>query len=133
MTLSPVIALHLSAALGALALGPVALSLRKGSPGHRAAGYTWITLMLVTALSALFIRDFRLPNLAGYTPIHLLVPFTLISLALAIRAVIQGRIQQHRRLMWRTYLGACVVAGAFTLLPQRMLGQWVWHHALAWI
>ena len=33
--------------------------------------------MVVTAVSALFIRDFRMPNLAGYTPIHLLVPVTL--------------------------------------------------------
>ena len=28
--------------------------------------------------------------------------------------------------MQRVYLGACVVAGAFTLLPQRLLGQWLW-------
>ena len=39
----------------------------------------------------------------------------------------------HGRFADRTYLGACVVAGAFTLLPQRFLGQLVWHHWLGWI
>jgi uncharacterized membrane protein len=24
------------------------------------------------------------------------------------------------------YFNACIVAGAFTLLPGRLLGQWVW-------
>ena len=32
----------------------------------------------------------------------------------------------HRKLMQRTYLGACVVAGGFTLLPERFLGHTVW-------
>jgi uncharacterized membrane protein len=28
--------------------------------------------------------------------------------------------------MQRAYISACLVAGAFTLLPQRLLGQWLW-------
>ena len=36
--------------------------------------------MLATALSALFIRSQTLPNMAGYTPFHLLVPLTLLGL-----------------------------------------------------
>ena len=36
--------------------------------------------MVCTALSALFIRYFKLPNLAGFTPIHLLIPLTLVGL-----------------------------------------------------
>ena len=84
MQLTPTIAIHMSAALGALALGPVALWARKGAKQrpmiHRAFGYAWVTLMVITAVSALFIRDFKLPNIAGYTPIHLLVPYTLFGL-----------------------------------------------------
>ena len=135
MPLTPIIAIHLSAALGALALGPVALWARKGRLQrprlHRAFGYAWVTLMLATAISAMFIRDFRLPNWAGYTPIHLLVPFTLASLAFAFRALVQGNIRLHSGTMQRTYIGACLIAGAFTLLPGRYLGDLLWHQWLA--
>lgn len=129
MTLTPLIAIHMSAALAATLIGPVALwARRRGQVRtrlHRAAGYAWVTLMLVAAFSALFIRDFRLPNLAGYTPIHLLVPITLGTLVLAFRFLAQGRIQAHRRAMLGLYVSACLVAGAFTLVPGRYLGNLV--------
>ena len=130
MQLSPVMAIHLSAALGALAIGPIALWARKGRVQrprlHRAAGYAWTTLMLATCLSALFIHDRQLPNLAGYTWIHLFVPFTLLGLFGAFRALYRGEIPAHRRAMQSVYLGACIGAGAFSLLPGRYLGQVVW-------
>ena len=132
---TPAIAIHLSAALGALALGPVALWARRGHAAgasgqrtrlHRAAGYAWVTLMLATAVSALFIRDYNLPNIAGYTPIHLFVPYTLGGLFLAFRHLLRGNIAGHRHNMLGLYLGACLGAGVFTLLPSRYLGQLVW-------
>lgn len=136
MQLTPVIAVHLSAALAAIALGPVALWARRGHASrvantqrprlHRAAGYAWVTLMLVAAISALFIRDHSLPNIAGYTPIHLLVPFTLGGLCVAFRCLLRGNITGHRKAMVQLYIGACLVAGGFTLLPSRYLGQLVW-------
>ena len=130
MDLSPVIAVHMTAALGALATGPVALWARRAGAArprlHRAFGYAWVTLMLVAALSAMFIRDFQLPNLAGFSPIHLLVPFTLAGLARAFHQVAHGNVAGHRRTMQGLYVGACLVAGAFALLPQRYLGQQLW-------
>ncbi|MBT0571077.1 DUF2306 domain-containing protein [Curvibacter sp. CHRR-16] len=130
MQLTPVIAIHLTAALAALAIGPVAIWARKGPTQrtrlHRAAGYAWVTLMLITALSAIFIRDYRIPNWAGYTWIHLFVPVTLVCLSVAFWALYRHRIALHRRFMQGLYLGACVVTGAFTLLPNRYLGQLVW-------
>jgi uncharacterized membrane protein len=134
MTLTPLIAVHMTAALLAIAIGPVAIWARKGAvlrpKLHRAFGYAWVSMMLLTALSALFIRDYRLPNLAGFTPIHLFVPFTLFSLFGAFRALAQGRIDAHRKKMVGAYIGACVVAGAFTLLPGRFLGDLVLHQWL---
>ena len=69
MQLTPLIAVHMTAALGAVALGPVALWARKGATQrpklHLAFGYAWVTLMVLAAVSAIFIRDFGLPNLAG--------------------------------------------------------------------
>ncbi|AEG93792.1 DUF2306 domain-containing protein [Ramlibacter tataouinensis] len=129
MQFTPLIAIHMSAALAAVALGPVALWARRGRTQrprlHRAAGYAWVTLMVAAALSAVFIRDFRLPNIAGYTPIHLLVPATLGSLVIAFRLLARGDIRGHRRWMQILYVSACLVAGAFTLLPGRYLGDLV--------
>ncbi len=127
MQLSPLIAIHMSAAIGAVVLGPVALWARQGRSQrprvHRAFGYAWVTLMLATAVSAMFIRDRSMPNIAGYTPIHLLVPTTLFALFGAFWHLAHGNIDGHRRVMQQLYLGACVVAGVFTLLPGRYLGQ----------
>ena len=137
MQLTHTIALHMSAALGALLIGPVALWARLGKRQrpklHRAFGYAWVTLMLVTALSAVFIRDYQLPNVAGYTPIHLLVPLTLYGLFGAFWYLHHKDFDKHRSAMQKLYFGACVGAGAFTLMPQRYLGQLVWGHWLGWL
>ena len=93
---------------------------------HRIAGYGFVLLMLATALSALFIRDFKLPNWAGFTPIHLLIPVTLGGLALSFWHLAHRRIAQHRSVMRKLYFGSCVVAGLFTLLPGRLLGNLRW-------
>ena len=136
MQLTPLIAVHLTAALAAVVIGPVALWARRGHASqqangqrprlHRAAGYAWVTLMLVTAISAIFIRDFKLPNIAGYTPVHLLVPVVFGGLFFSFRHLLRGNVHAHRRVMVWLYVSACIVAGGFTLLPNRYLGQLVW-------
>ena len=130
MQLTPVIAIHLCAASSAFLIGPWVIWARRGAQQlprlHRALGYAWVTLMLMTALSAMFIRSDTLPNIAGYTPIHLFVPYTLGGLYLAFRRLFQGDVAGHRKNMLGLYLGACVGAGIFTLLPSRYLGQLVW-------
>lgn len=134
MQMSPVIAIHMSAALAALAIGPVALwARRRGAQRprlHRAAGHAWVTLMLATAISAMFIRDFSLPNIGGYTPIHLLVPVTLVALAVAFVRLARGDVAGHASTMRKVYIAACLVAGAFTLLPNRYLGDLLWVQTL---
>ena len=72
MNLTPAIAIHLSAALAATVVGPLALWARRGRTQHprlhRAFGYAWVTLMLLTAVSALFIRELgTCPTFNGYT------------------------------------------------------------------
>ena len=130
MPLSPVIAVHIVFALGALVLGPFALFARKGSRLHRAAGYMWVTLMVGAAASSAFIRDFRLPNIAGYTPIHLLTVLTFAGIAGGVWYIVRRNVGAHRRIMTRLYFGACVGAGLFALLPQRLLGGLLWHELL---
>lgn len=137
MDMSPLIAIHLSAALGAVAAGPVALWARRSGAQrpklHRAFGYGWVTLMLVAATSAIFIRDFRLPNINGFTPIHLLIPVVYGMLLLAFWFLARGNSNGHRKTMLGLYIGACGVAGAFTLLPGRYLGNLVFGHWLGLI
>ncbi len=111
--------LHLAAALAALTLGPFALASGQGPRPprrwHRGLGYAWVGLMLGVAASAAFLREHRLPNLGGVTPVHLLVPLTLASLALSLRHLARGDVAGHRRWMWRLYLGACLATGALSL------------------
>ena len=130
MQLTPLIAVHMTAALLAIVTGPVALWARKSATQrpklHRAFGYAWVTLMVVTAVSAIFISSSGLPNIAGLGPIHVLIPVTLGMLVLAFWFLAKGNITGHRKTMQRLYFGACVVAGAFTLLPGRFLGHFVW-------
>lgn len=130
MQIEPVIAVHMSAALLATAIGPVALWARRSGNSlprlHRGAGYAWVTLMVLTALSALFIRHSPLALLAGFSVIHLLIPVTLGMLVLAFRFLFAGNVTGHRKTMRHLYVGACIVAGLFTLSPHRLLGQLVW-------
>lgn len=123
-------AIHLLSALAALAVGPVALWwTRKGSRSHRIAGRVWVVLMVVTAISALCLRDHGAWTLAGFSPIHLLVPFVAYHLIRGLWAAAHGQIERHRKHMHGLYLGGCLVAGAFTLLPGRFLGDLLWTHA----
>lgn len=130
MQITPTIAIHTTAALGALLIGPLALWARQGARPrprlHRAFGYAWVTLMLVAALSSVFIRDYLLPNIAGFSPIHLFVPVVLLGLFAAFWFLAHHNIDAHRKTMQRLYVGGCVGAGAFALAPGRYLGHWVW-------
>lgn len=129
-SLTPAVAIHLSTALLAVALGPVAIWARRwGAPWpklHRASGYAWVTCMVIASVSALFIRHSGLPNIAGFSPIHILIPVTLGSLFIAFRALARGELRKHRVTMIGLYISTCVVAGAFTLMPGRVLGRLLW-------
>jgi uncharacterized membrane protein len=132
--MSPTIAIHMAAALGAVAIGPFVLWARLQRNQrpllHRSLGYAFITLMLMAAVSAIFIRDFGLPNFHGYTLVHLLVPYLFIRLWWGFMKLTRGDIRGHRLSMLVTYATACLVPGALTLLPNRYLGQLVWNQWL---
>lgn len=122
----PLVFAHLMLALGALALGAVLLWGRKGNTTHRSLGWAWVTLMAGVAVSGGFIRDYHLPNLAGFTPIHLFVVLVAWQLPRAVLYARRGRIEAHRQAMRGLYRGGCLIAGAFTLLPGRFLGTMLW-------
>jgi uncharacterized membrane protein len=111
--------LHLVAAVVAVVLGGMVLLGRKGTRQHRTVGWIWVTLMLVTALTSFFIqaRD-------RFSWIHVLSVIVLVSVTTALVSARQGHIRLHKICMISTFAGL-VVAGAFTLLPYRMLGKMV--------
>jgi uncharacterized membrane protein len=69
-------------------------------------------------------------NIAGFTPIHGFTVMTLYALPKGIYQIRKGNIQAHRKTMRGLFIGACVVAGLFTLLPGRFLGNMLWKYGL---
>src|SRR5712691_5462873 len=125
MTLAPLLAApaviqwHAFAALGAFALGAVQLAAPKGTIPHRVFGWVWATLLLVVAVSSFFIHEIRLWG--PFSPIHLLSIFTLVMLPLAVLRARRHNVDGHRRAMLGLFLGALLIAGAFTFLPGRIM------------
>lgn len=115
---TPVILLHMSAALAALALGAAMFLARKGTVLHRVAGRTWVALMLVVALSSFWIQ-----RTGNFSWIHALSMAVILMLGAAVYFAITHRIRAHRRMVIGLYSGGLVITGLFTLLPHRLLGQ----------
>jgi len=117
----PTIVLHAMAALAAFALGIVQFAAPKGTIPHRTVGWIFVGLMLAVALSSFWIHQIRLWG--PWSPIHLLSIFTLITLPLAVWAAHRHHVAEHRFAMISLFLGALVVAGAFTLVPGRIMHE----------
>ena len=82
--------------------------------------------MVATAVSAIFISGGGGPRWGSFGLIHLFIPVTLGMLVIAFVYLARRDIMGHRKTMQRIYIGACLGAGAFTLLPDRFLGHTVW-------
>lgn len=120
LTQSPfAIQIHVTSAVFALLLGATLLIGRKGTGPHRLLGRIWIVMMVITALSSFFIQSLSL--YFGFSPIHILSVFTLIGSWQAVAAARAGRIAEHRRHVGNLYSFALLTAGAFTLLPGRLM------------
>ncbi|MEI7969148.1 MAG: DUF2306 domain-containing protein [Betaproteobacteria bacterium] len=117
---TPVIIAHASFAATALALGTWVLLRAKGTRSHRIAGWTWVILMASVAGSSFFIFRDR------YSWIHGLSVYTLAALVVGVRRARRHEVRRHRSTMISLFAGALVVAGAFTLLPGRLLGHTLW-------
>jgi uncharacterized membrane protein len=126
----PLVFFHLVTAFSALLIGIVVMLRRKGNFDHRLLGWTWVVLMASTAIASVFIRDYRAPNLFGFTPIHAFTLLVAVMLPRGIWYIRRGNVMGHRKTMRGLFSGACVIAGVFTLLPSRFLGQVLWHQWL---
>ena len=116
---SPAIQFHAFAAIAAFGLGLVQFAAPKGTLPHRTVGWIWVALMTVVAVSAFFIHQIRLWG--QWSPIHLLAVFTLIMLPIAVWHAHRHAVARHRNNMVGLFMGALLIAGAFTFMPGRIM------------
>jgi uncharacterized membrane protein len=119
MFFTPIILVHLLAALGAVAIGGITFMLKKGSSLHRLSGRLWVALMLTAVLAS-----FGIKTHGHFSWIHLLSVSILFVIGMALYAIYRRNINAHRRWMTGGYIGL-VSAGIFALLPDRRLGYLV--------
>ena len=125
MTLAPLLAaapaiqIHAVAAIATFALGVVQFAGPKGTAVHRTVGWLWIALMAAVCVSAFFIHQMRLWG--PWSPIHLLAIITLVALPVAVGHARRHAVTRHRNAMAALFFGALVIAGAFTLIPARIM------------
>lgn len=125
MTLNPLFnepAVIQAHALIALVLVPLTVALfvaPRGRMAHRVMGWCWVIGMAVVALSSFWIHTINL--IGPFSPIHILSVVTLFALVGGVRAARGHRVARHRATMRSLVFGALLVAGAFTLLPGRVM------------
>ena len=110
------IQLHAASAIAAVVLGAVQLVAPKGTIPHRQLGYLWVALMLIVAITAIFIRSG-----GGFSWIHIFVPLTIFGVAGLIIQARKGLVAKHRGTVLGLYVGALMIPGAFSFLPGRLM------------
>lgn len=110
------IQLHAASAIAAVVLGAVQLFAPKGTLPHRQLGYIWVVLMLIVAVTAIFIRSG-----GGFSWIHIFVPLTIFGVAGLIIQARRGLVAKHRGTVLGLYVGALMIPGVFSFLPGRLM------------
>ena len=126
MTYMQLTYLHIGSLVPAFVIGTYLLLNRKGTPVHRFLGKIYMGLMLFTAFVTLFMEAVVGPKFLNHFGfIHLLSLFVLYTVPTSYRAIRVGNIKLHKRKMVGLYVGALLVAGAFTLSPGRLIHSWL--------
>jgi uncharacterized membrane protein len=122
--LPPLIWLHLASVMLPLAITPVQLLRRRGDGVHRMLGWIWAISLFGTSLISFGIRDV---NDGGFSFIHIFSIITILTVPMLVFAARHHRIARHRRAVRGLVTGALLTAGYFTLIPNRILGGWLWN------
>ena len=126
MTYMQLTYLHLGSLVPAFVIGTYLLLNRKGTPVHRFLGKIYMGLMLFTAFVTLFMEAVVGPKFLNHFGfIHLLSLLVLYTVPTSYRAIRVGNIKLHKRKMVGLYVGALLIAGAFTLSPGRLMHTWL--------
>ena len=119
-----IIYIHAFFALMAVPLGLYIFLTKKGTAKHKFFGRIWVAWLLTISVTAVFIQEIT-PG--EYSFIHLLIPLTIGSLIYSIwnirkfkKTALQKYKYSHMSSMIGVYVGALILAGAFTLMPGRL-------------
>ena len=114
---------HAFFALLAVPVGLYIFLTKKGTANHKFVGRFWVIILMIVSVTAIFIQEI---NPGEYSLIHLLIPWTIGSLIYSIwniRKYKETKLPRHKHAhmysMIGVYIGALIVAGAFTLMPGR--------------
>ena len=128
-----IIYVHAFFALAAVPVGLYIFLKKKGTKQHRFIGRVWVSFLLIVSFTAIFITTpvtDAMFNPRAYSWIHLLIPWTIGSLIYSIYSIrkfkktkLEKHKNAHKNFMIGTYIGALLLAGAFTLMPGRMFHE----------
>jgi len=97
---------------------------KKGTAKHKFFGRICVAWLFTISVTAVFIQEI---TLGEYSFIHLLIPLTIGSLIYSIwsirkfkKTALQKYKYSHMSSMIGVYVGALILAGAFTLIPGRL-------------
>jgi len=113
--------LHVVGAMLAIVLLPLTLWRGRHDRVHRVAGYVWVLVMALVALSSFFINGLALVRPFG--PIHLISIYVLWGLVAGVRAAIKGKTRTHQDHMRGLAFGGLGVAGLLSFLPDRIMNR----------
>ncbi|MDB9753560.1 DUF2306 domain-containing protein [Oceanospirillaceae bacterium] len=116
--------MHLGTMAPAFLMATFMMVTKKGTEVHKLIGRIYMVLMLFTAMVTLLMSAQvgpRLFNHFGF--IHLLSVLVLYCVPSAYWAIKNGNVKRHKWSMIGLYIGGLIVAGGFTLMPGRMLGN----------
>ncbi|MCG2623659.1 DUF2306 domain-containing protein [Arthrobacter sp. I2-34] len=110
------IATHAIAAGYVVVLGPANIFRRKRDRAHKIVGYTWVGAMYYLCLTSFWIQGD-----GGFTWLHGLSVFTLLTVTLGLVSAIRRRIDSHRGNMVGAYIGTVIAFAFAALVPGRRI------------
>ena len=113
---------HLLTIVPCVFIGAYLLIVSKGTKGHRLLGKIYMSLMMITAVTTLFMPAQVGPQfLSHFGYLHLFSILTIYSVPTALIAIRKGQVNKHKWKMVLLYFGAIVIAGGFTFVPGRYM------------
>lgn len=119
------LAIHLITVIPAIPLGAYVILASKGGRRHRTLGRIWLSMMAVTSIATIFIRNI---NDGQFSWIHLLTLLTFVAVPQAIITARQGKIESHKKHLRNFFIGALIIAGITAFAPGRTMWQWAFGH-----
>ena len=127
LSAQPAIVIHAFAAMTAFVVGVIQFVGAKGTTAHRILGWSWVSAMLIVAVSSFWIHTIR--QFGEFSWIHGLSIGTLAMLPLGVMFARRHNISAHKKTMISIFAGALIIAGLFTLLPGRIMNEVVFSSA----